>query len=346
MSNVRNNTIQVIIDADDLIVIQDLVIEFNVIKDLDEEPNEATITVYNLEAEKRNRIIDPTVQDIPVSLYISQGDSDELVLLFSGEIDRVENQATKPGYATTLHCMSQKEHHRAKYIDKKTYATGTPYSQIVDDFLSVIDMPSEKLEIPQTGIGMSYSFSGPAFKLLQRFVYGLGMFCYILDGVIYISSVYEPATPVAYEIARSSLLEAPMSTERVDSKDVELRTVIDTVNIDPFAKERKRKKRITKIKYGDKGKKRVVKREVVDTSSEPSEVTATFDAVDSVITGADFMIIADPNIQPDYLVALSDDFETKYRVKEVNTYGDNWGGDWTTELKCDDFYDYLSNQEV
>ena len=346
MTQIQNHKVQVVVDADAQLVIDELVIEFDITKDLEDEPNEATITIYNLEASKRNIVLDPTYQDLPVDLYITPhlanpNEEQEFVLAFRGEIDRVENVALRPGYATVLHCMSQKEQHRSKYVDGKTYAAGTTYRQMVDDFLAVIDMPSEILEIPDTGIRMAHSFTGPAFKVLQRLVLDIGYFCYIRDGVIYISSVYEPATPVTFGINRNVLLEPPKSTERVDGKDIELRTIVEMTGLDPFAKQRKRRKKKTKIKYGDKGKKKVVVRELDE--EPPGGVTASFEAIDAVITGADFHMFADPNIQPDYLVSLDEDFETRYRVREVKLWGDNDGGDWDMMLKCDDFDDYLSN---
>jgi hypothetical protein len=346
MPQVKNHKAQVVIDANELLIIEDLVIEFDIVKDINEEPNEATITIYNLEANKRNQVIDPTYQDIPIDLYLTphqtgQNDKQEFVLAFRGEIDRVENHFLRPGYSTILHCMSQKEHHKAKYIDSKTYAAGTKYSQIVDDFLAIIDMPSEIVAMPKEGIRKARSFTGPAYELLQQLMYDLGNKVYIQDGILYITSVYEPAIPVYYEISRSVLFEPPLSTVRVDSDDIEMRTIVDTVNLDLFSKERKRKKRFTKIKYGDKGKKKVIRREIQEAPDEGE--TVTFDAIDAVITGADFHLFADPNIQPDYLVSLTDDTETHYRVREVHMWGDNWGGDWDMTLKCDDFDDYLSN---
>jgi hypothetical protein len=346
MTQIQNHKVQVVIDSDEQLIIEDLVIEFDVVKDLEDEPNEATITIHNLEADKRNRIINPTYQDLPVDLFITPHLADpnqeqEFVLAFRGEIDRVENQALRPGYATILHCQSQKEQHRAKYIDGKTYAAGTTYKQIVDDLLAVIDMPSEILTMPETGIRKARSFTGPAYEILQQFVYDIGYKTYIRDGVLYISSVYEPATPVSYILNRNMLLEPPISTERVDSDDIEMRTIVDTINIDPFAQDRKRKKRFTKIKYGDKGKKKVVRREIQETPDHGA--TVTFDAVDAVITGADFHAFADPTVQPDFLVSLIDDPDGKYRVREVHLWGDNWGGDYDMVLKCDDFDDFLSN---
>lgn len=346
MTQIQNHKVQVVVDADAQLIIDELVIEFDVTKDLEDEPNEATITIHNLEASKRNIVLDPTYQDLPVDLYITPHlanpkEEQEFVLAFRGEIDRVENIALRPGYATVLHCMSQKEQHRSKYIDGKTYAAGTTYRQMVDDFLAVIDMPSEALEMPDTGIRKARSFTGPAYEILQQVVYDIGYKAYIRDGVLYISSVYEPYAPNQYTLSRNVLIEPPKSTERVDSDDIEMRTVVDTTALDPFAKDRKRKKRFTKIKYGDKGKKKVVRREVQESPDEGG--TVTFDAIDAVITGADFHAFADPTVQPDYLVSLVDDPDTKYRVREVRLWGDNDGGDWDMLLKTDDFDDFLSN---
>ena len=43
-----------------------LEMSIDIIKDLDDEPNEARVEIYNLNADTRNRIIDPSQRDTPI----------------------------------------------------------------------------------------------------------------------------------------------------------------------------------------------------------------------------------------------------------------------------------------
>jgi len=337
MANVINPMARVVIYGSEVLTISDLVIEFDVTKTMSDHPNEAEITVINLEADKRNRILDPSYKDIPIDLYISNKDSDELVLLYNGEIDSVENRALRPGYATTISCLSQREEHTAKYMEK-TYAVGTTYEQMINDILAVIDMPYESADLPTATIKMPYSFDAPAFKILQRLCRDCGLFAYINDGTLYVSDFQEPVAAAEHIVDRTLLLEPPKLTKRIDIDHVERETLVNVTKIDPFAQKRKVKKRVKEVRRLKSGRRKisVVTQDGEGFEDEP-QFEASFEAVDSEIFGADFRIFANPNIQTNDIVALSDDEDTKYRVIEVETFGDNDGGDWDTMLKCDDY---------
>jgi predicted RNA-binding protein with RPS1 domain len=159
--------------------------------------------------------------------------------------------------------------------------------------------------------------------MLKKFVYDLGMYCFVNDGVIHISSIYIAQQPTVKEISKTLLLGTPQPTEIQDADDVERRTIMEIVNIDPQKKKRRRKK---KAKY----------EKVVGKSDHVS-----YEAVDQSILGMDFMLLCQPDSQPDNIVKFPE-YEpikdTLYRARMVRHYGDNATFDnWSTEIETSVF---------
>jgi hypothetical protein len=317
MANLINPKIQLQLFGTADFEINDLDIDIDITKDLDEEPNEAVVTIYNLNKTVREQLLDANAKDLPIKILFTPFGSENLQTAFVGEVEKVTSKPTRPGFATHLECSSQKWQHRALYIDKKTYAAGTAINTIVDDFVKAINIPSEIDEIPTTGILLAQSFSGPAFPLLQRFVFDFGMFCYIIDGLLKITNVYEPVNPITVEITENILLESPQPAERSDAIDVELHTVTETVNLDPLRKLSRRQKKAIE-------KKGIGKNDYVEVQ-----------AIDTVISGVTCDLLALPTINPDNFVDFGDG--KIYRTHEVNHFGNNYSGGITTRLGADAF---------
>lgn len=93
----------------------------NVTKDLDGEPNEATVEIYNLNTDTRNRIIDPSVRDTPIEILFAPFGTDELHTCFVGEVERARSYPQRPGMVTQLTCKSQRWNSRDKYVEPTTY---------------------------------------------------------------------------------------------------------------------------------------------------------------------------------------------------------------------------------
>ena len=182
--------------------IEDLYISFDVNKDLEEEPNEATINISNLAEGTRGQILDSANESAPLEIHATAAGSSDYSILFKGEMDTARNVFTRPGWETEINCTSQQVNHRSKYIDAKEFASGTPTNQVINYFIEQIGLPLGQIdELPSTGIILSQSFSGPAFKLLEAFVYDIGLYCYILDGTINITDWYEPLQPVVIQVS-------------------------------------------------------------------------------------------------------------------------------------------------
>jgi hypothetical protein len=301
--------------------VDSLEMEFFIEKDIEDEPNEAQVTVYNLSEGSRRQLVEASYQNAPIELRVTPSDVDELALVFRGEIDSTRVQPMSPGHAIEMGCTSQKKQHRAFYIDKKTYAAGTSRDQIVDDFLAVIGMPVQwnvESEPHFSDLLLSHSFSGSAFALLKSFVYDMGRYCFINDGVIHISSIYEPQNPTVKDILKKFLLGKPQDTDVSDGEDVEMRTVTETVHINPLSDQRRRKKKT-------KAEKRVGENDYVE-----------YQSVDTSIPGMDFVLLCQPDLQPDDIIRFPDYDpikETLFRVRSVQHETENSFFDsWTTEV--------------
>jgi hypothetical protein len=108
----------------------------------------------------------------------------------------------------------------------------------------------------------------------------------------------------------------------MDSVDVEKRTITETTDVNPLQATRRKKTRNGK--------------------AQGLTTYEDFTSVDSSIPGVDFRIVLQPEINPDDLVTIVGHLDPKwagklYRVQAVNHYGDNYGGQWTTELRTDNY---------
>ena len=317
----KNPKAKVKIIGDTELEIVDLHMSFSVDKDLDEEPNEAEINIYNLNENTRNELFWLANKSAPIELHVTPSFVDEYVIAFIGEIDSVKNVSLRPGHETRLFCTSQKDQHRNVYIDDRTYAAGTPKNVIIKDFLSTINIPAiyNAGDLPSDGILLSQSFSGPAFPLLKRFCFDIGMHCFINDGAIRLSSYYVPQNQTSYTILKKHMLSPPQETDRKDSQSIEMQTFIESINKNNPFWQRKRKRRKTKKTQG--------------TTS-----WVEYESVDVEIPGMDFEVHLQPDRQPDDLLVFPDypGIEDQlFRVISLQHYGDNFGGDWTTSFRTD-----------
>lgn len=313
----------------------DVEIEVEIEKDLDEEPNQAEIRLYNLAESSRQIISDVSNQSAPVEIHVTSADEEAYVLAYRGEIDTARSTKHQEGHDTVVRCTSQKENHRSFFFEK-TYVKGTTIDQIVNEMVEAVNLPTQIsaaggevggttiLEgIPTTGILMSQSFSGPAFEVLRRYVFDIGLFAYIVDGVLYISSLFEPTDPTEIEITDNMLLEQPQRTTRVDAESIEMRTVVKTTN-SPLLRSRGAGKRAVLVKRKKKKTKVVGKNDYVD-----------YDAVDKIIPGIEFILRCQPRINPDNVLKYNDRL---YRVQSVATdFDSKYWETYETRVNADDF---------
>jgi hypothetical protein len=316
-----NQVIEITIRGDtDIVIGAGIEKRFEFTKDMSDEPNEAMVEIYNLNQDTRAAIKAAADKYTPIEIAFSGLGTADPVRAYVGEIESVINRNMRPGFVTEIRALSEKRAHRAAYVTQKTYAAGTAKSDIVKDLTDAIGLPVESDTMPTIGILLSHSFSGAAFPILQRFVYDMGMYCFINDGVLHISNVYDPPSPTVVEITPEMLIVEPQDTTRTNAADTELHTVTDMANVAPLRKKRRRKKSSTQKK-----------------EPGPNDYVE-IDAIDIVIPGVEMECFGIPTLNPDNLTTL-DKGQTHYRVFQVDTWGDDMrdGERPTTRIKADRF---------
>jgi hypothetical protein len=267
-------------------------------------------------------------------------------------VDNAKTRDLRPGDELHISCESQKRSHRYLPIEKN-FAKGTRIDEIINYFLDVIDLPQQvnipaatlKLEgisadqiaagLPQTGILAPQSFSGPAFPTLRRYCYDLGLYCWICDGIIHISSIYDPQDQQIIEIDLANVLLEPEETTRTDDRWVMQQTIVESTNIDPLRKKvRRKKKRRIKVRLG-KGDSFYY----TPTPEAPNEGDYTeYVAVDTTVYGMNFDLNMDPRINPDSLLRInSPELKNKlWRAQRVFISANNERFDeWDMQVEAD-----------
>lgn len=321
MTSHINQVIEITIRGDtDIIVGAGIEKRFEISKDMTDEPNEATVEIFNLNPDTRSAIKAAADKYTPIEIAFSGLGSADPVRAYVGEIESVINRNLRPGFVTEIHALSEKRAHRSAYVTQKTYVAGTSKADVVKDLTDEIGLPVESDTIPTVGIRLSHSFSGAAFPILQRFVSDMGMFCFINDGVLRISNVYDPPSPTVVEITPAMLITEPQDTTRTNAVDTELHTVTDMANIDPLRKQRRRKKSTT------------------DKKEPGPNDYVEIDAIDIVVPGIEIECFGIPTLNPDNLITL-DKGENHYRVYQLDTSGDDMrdGERPTTRIRADRF---------
>jgi len=312
--------------------------EWTIEKHLEEEPNSCELRIFNLNEDTRTKLVAAANQSAPIEVHTTPTGVDSFSTSFVGEISDARNTEMKPGHETYLHCESQKTAHKNIYYERN-FDKDTPINTIIDDMVKEIGLPKRVIDsgdetvavingktyqlgsgIPSTGILLAQRFSGPAFPILKRYCYDLGLKPWINDGVLYIGSIYNSNETETILIDPSQMRRAPIETTREDDEMIEQQTVVENLNIDPLRKIRKRKSKTVK-KLG---------------TNDYSDFTA----VDITIPGFDLHLVNMPSIQPDSLLTVdTDSMRSKIlRVVKVNHVGESeFFDEYDTRIECDAF---------
>lgn len=320
----ENTKVQIKIFGDDDLIIENAYIEYSVSKDLEKEPNTCQLKVWNLNDDYVHKIKAAAEDDAPVELYLQRGgikDANKLILAFVGEINNTFHEKMRPGNVTTINCSSQKINHRDFFVEG-SYKKDTDQKTILTAFIDAINLPAgNEYDLPDGKIKHSESFSGPAFNLLARYCSDLGLIAYILDGKLFISSIYEPPRLQALVITDDIVLSKPESMTFEDKKLIGKKAIAENHTKNPFRDTKKRRRRRKK-------KKKILGK----------NYHVEYEAIDMTIHGMACTLYTSASIQPDDIVKYGDDI---YRVRNVMHEGDNEGGGFDTMIEAEDYNHYL-----
>jgi hypothetical protein len=294
-------------------------IDIEISKDLTGEPNQAIVRIHNLNSDTVNILSSGGEPDIEI--FFNMYGAPELVSCFLGEIVNCYTTEESPGSVINLICESQRSHSRDKYI-QLSYESGTAFSLIVDAMVNEIGLPVQSCSIPNRNILSAATFTGPAFLNLREILQTAGLFCYIVDGVLYISSVFEPPLATVVEIKNSMMTEQPQPTTRRDVRDLWYTLSLNSSDAaeaaESFEINRGKVKKTSKKKQLDKNK-----------------ALIQVDAVDTDITGRAVSMLGLPDLQPDTVIQMEGD-DGYYRVQRLTHRGDNHEG-IVTQIQADAF---------
>lgn len=336
MANLENPQIEVTVfgSTDDLVISNDYHMEFDIEKDLSESPNTADLTIYNLDPDLRERLQTAEDQESPLEIKITPSGSTDLVSAYKGEIADVYTDWENPGHATYITCATGKANHRQFQFDAE-FAQGTPKNEIIEKLITAVGLPTGNLsDFPTSGILFSHTFSGPAFKSLETFCFNHGLRAYITDGTTNIVSVYEPADFTVFVITPAMILgREPKITTRNDAQEIEQKTIVESIPEDPPTGYAARQTH-TKKAWG-------------------SGLVVDYDGIDKLKSGLYIPLLAQPTINPDQIVSISNPdnleiykkFDSKYyRTQSTNHRGNNRNfSDWSTFLNVDNYEDTGGN---
>jgi hypothetical protein len=287
-----------------------LEIDIDLEKDISLEPNQSNINIYNLNESIVNFLSSGTFPTIEV-FYNIYGKTD-FIRCFLGNIEEPVYTEEHPGCRLNLICESQRTQSTGKYIDK-TYPAGTAVSLIIDDLIYEIGLPVESVDIPDLSTIRSLTLSGPALLVLHKTLTqkDLNLFCYINDGVLYISSIYEPPSPTIIKITKNILVSEPIISTRRDVTSLWFSNATESAAneaakaFDPNPDKAKKNAKVGEL---DKDHKIV-----------------TVDMVRSDIPFIQVEMLGLPNLQLDSIIQI-EGYDALYRTKTVGHHGNNKDG--------------------
>ncbi len=313
MAKLQNPKIEVKIIGLQEYTIRDLFVDFDISKDVYEEPNEAELTIYNLSEDKRGRLAAIEYVEMPLEIYLTKAGQTELTSAFAGEISDVKNDNLRPGHATRISCTGQKSSHYSAYVEELTFAAGTAANVVIKKLADAVELPNQFGQLPTSPLLLSQSFTGSAFENLVKFGTDYGLRVYVLDGVLNISSIHSPRNVVPKTILRADLLSKPIKTVITDEEFIERQSIMEATEkkldwdpLDLFGTKKRRKKR--------KKSKKKKKTDYIE-----------YDTIDKQLEGWDFECLCQPDINPDDIIQVIHPETTgkQFRVREINHYGSN-----------------------
>lgn len=288
-------------------------------KDIDEEPDDCEITLYNLGPDQLSRLEDSEDMDAPIEVWCTRSGGEDLIIAFRGEIDGVETQFTRPGHTTTINCVAAKYNQEHTFFDK-TFSANTPKNSIVDELVTTLGVPTGNIgDLPTDGLLLSQTYSGNAFEQLRKVTYDMGLRPFITDGTLHLSSIYKPVDFEVFVIEAANLLGTPRRKTRIDGVLTE-QMVTAELGADEFGQVRPRRKKNKKAMG-------------FTTYTE-------YEVVDKAIPGISFTALMQPDLNPDKIIRVAGFDDKYYRVTSVNHYGNTEMFDeWSTDVEADLYED-------
>jgi hypothetical protein len=198
--------------------IEDADIEFEIITNLNPEPNQATIKIHNLAESTRNLF---TADHQGIEFYAARNATEKPIMIFRGETTNVLHDDIDPGYLTTIFAGDGDKSFSSIPFNK-SYKAGTLVLTILKDLASAMNLPTEVnfFDI-QARLLRSETFSGLCKDALNEVTKDYGLKWSIQQGILEIINLVQPivSQPTAVLIsADTGMIGAPIIVERQENK--------------------------------------------------------------------------------------------------------------------------------
>lgn len=192
--------------------------EFDIVTNLNKQPNQAVIRVHNL-AQSTQKLFNADHQGI--EFFASRNAFDPVKMIFRGETTNVLNEGIIPGAVTTIYAGDGDKVFSSVPFNK-AYSGGTLYLTIIRDIATVMSLPTE-IDFydvsAKTLKGVTYS--GLCKDVLDEITKYLGLKWSIQQGILEIINLVQPiaSQPTAILLSTDTgLIGSPVLVERQEDK--------------------------------------------------------------------------------------------------------------------------------
>lgn len=162
---------------------RELHIDFDIPFDDDPDPNESSVTVYNLSQNTINQI----KRNDPLTLTAGY-EGDEGVIL-AGRVSKVETRFDGPDKATTIYSIDGGSMDDKKTL-KRSYKARIRASQVIRELVPLLGLPVAVLKLPSDKTyAKGLSVNGSIVNKLQELCKDCGASFYVSRGKVYIRSI-------------------------------------------------------------------------------------------------------------------------------------------------------------
>lgn len=146
-------------------------IQFSINKTSEKEPNESSVTIYNLNEDTRRKLENNYIY---VTLYA--GYNEEYKLLALGNIATIKNSYSDATISTQIIFEDSSSQYEDSRI-LKTFPAGTKYSKIIKDIANSMGYPDPLIKSldDSATIKHSQTLSGSSAKYLKEYCYKMGV---------------------------------------------------------------------------------------------------------------------------------------------------------------------------
>lgn len=187
-------------------------VEFEVPFDDDMEPNEASITVYNLS----DNTIKQLKKDAEIS--ITAGYKGDTGVLFKGYISKVQTSRDGADRVTTIYALDDIKEHK---IESISYKEGTKASKILQDLIGKTGIPVAVFKVRRDHTYKdSQTVSGDLMQNIGRYAEVCGISVYVSKGKIYARYIKEGDNLNFNVSTETGMIDYPCPyTEEVKAED-------------------------------------------------------------------------------------------------------------------------------